>query len=729
MMPNLHTQFGDRATGLGNYVDPVTGLYAHDALLEQLYDASRKNPDVPSFLIVGDMTNMTGVNDTANRAQGNRMMAMVAAVHQNMLKKTDPAALAGFKVHGDGMAWIVQGADLTDDKIRDALERAEKIVRWRVKKAGLSNLAHPRLDTVTGTGLSASFCDIRKSPESLAAAKTVLNGEVEKLRAQAPGAADRKPVAYYLNDHSWEKIHEALRRHKVGQEAIVHTLPAGFTFVPSNESVLDRRAEMETLSNLAGRPATLTRFSLYNLGGFNSLLGNDNVDRTILRPFEDMLADTLGKNGITASDYALYKREGGTFDLIINNDDGTRAAAVKKQLYEVLNREMLHKSVGDFAAENDVETDSKIRPGMLLADLPHKRDKIDGGGFVMTTVGLESYASAPDIFTGLERLSRLQNSHGISYIEETENTSRAWTIHAGPDNFIDLPRAGAPGMGADPVFRGLMETSTREQIEGLFQKPAGMIYEAMTGIDPSPVLGRQKQIFAMLEEHKIPAKTILANMEPLEKFDAFAKETLSKPVPHVDVADRLSTRPQTHDEFLFFRLVRRWGFMPDDLVGIDNVILEGQAAVRGLLEIRNYQAGDSNPDKESIIALARKDAAAILDGAKKEGLPALETAQLVNHAFKIAKHADEEPDEDFVRAGYSVLPAVLADVATGLKQYGFPGMGRRIQGMGDSLDAGPRRMTETAAIKKIRAVIMPLMTPSSAPARVPPQIAPALAAM
>ncbi len=712
--PTISAKFDNKATGLDDYIDPVTGLYEHDALLEELYDQSWKNPKVPSFLIIGDMINMTGVNDAAGRPEANRMIGAIAHIYHKALSETTPTALAGFKVHGDGMAWIVQGEGLSKEILAQALESAEKNTAELVRKTGLSGLEHPRYKNVTGTGLSASFGKIQDSPQDMSATKNALNLQLDALRSMLTKAANNtQPAVEYLNDHSFQKIDTALMQHEAKRDPIIHQFAAGFTPpAAAPDDIRGRREEMEDLSKLAGHTATLSRFTLYNLGGFNALLGNDHVDETILKPFEKMLSETIKENGIGASNYTVYKRDGGSFDLVIKDDDGRKAALVQKEIFEKMNREIFHKSVADFTSGHDIDiANQKIRPDILLADLPHKRDKIDGGGFMISTVKLDSYAAVPAIFERLDKLCRLQNQHGISYFEQGETHTRAWKIHTGPHNFIELPKTGELVTAADPIFSHLIETSSQDQLQDLFKKPVGMIYEGMTGISLSPVLERQKQIYSMIDRQISPEK-ILANLEPIEKFDVFAKKVLSDFAPSIDMAGRPSTRPQSRPEFLTFNLAVSWGFVPEKLKGIDNVILEGQAAIRGLGEIRDYQQGYHNADSDEILGFARKAATAILGDADKRSSP-VQRAQLVNHAFKIAKHdaaAGDAADMVFVRAGYSLLHSTLIDVADNLRgDYGLGQMAKQVDRMANSLNVGPRLIPEEEAFKKIRAVVDPVM--------------------
>ena len=538
---------------------------------------------------------------------------------------------------------------------------------------------------------------------------------------------DTHPSSEFLHEYNLHQIKFAVAEaHDEIPVPAPHIFPAGFEIKPlPAEQVKARNAEVAGLSQTVGSPASFSRFNLYNLGAFNALLGNDHVDKYVLQPLQDTLIQSVAEAGVRPADYDLYKRDGAEFDLVIRGDDGTLASQIQARLYERMNETLFHRTVDEIAQEHGLEiTHPDIDGDTFLANIPHKREKTIGGGLTMVTVDLSATPTATGAFQKIEEAKRLQERHGISYFSHDGPTGlRAHLIRhsAAKGDTVDVPQDIQPDIHCNPCAWGMNENLSREQLGDLFKKPAGLIYEAITGISLQPVLDRQRMIFNLLDKG-VSAAEIQDHLEPLEKFDRFVGETMQDQKLHpFDLAGRPSTRPQQNPAFLTFNLARSWGFVPPGLAGIDNTLLQAQAAVRALDEINQYRNGYQNVQSAQVFDEIRARAAPILADAATKTSP-LYCAQVVEHGFKIAKHTDIVPDPRLIVAGYSLVGETLASVAASFKNLGLDHLSRETTKLAANTNLGNRRLPVDDAVALIKSKVdakAPLVTTARRPDSLP----------
>src|SRR6185436_6935441 len=135
--------------------DPVTGFYSSESLLEQLYDHCRQAP-TKSWLISADFTNLSQLNDVIGRQNANDVVQAICAIYQDALSRLDTSAKAGFRIHGDEVAWVIQGGSIAEKDLIGCLSSAEKEAQQFIREAGLATLQHPRYENVTGINLTTT---------------------------------------------------------------------------------------------------------------------------------------------------------------------------------------------------------------------------------------------------------------------------------------------------------------------------------------------------------------------------------------------------------------------------------------------------------------------------------------------------------------------------------------------------------------------------------------------
>ena len=686
--------------------DPITGFYASEPLLEQLYEHCKQSPE-KSYLVSADFTNLSQLNDVIGRQNANDVVQAICSIYNGALSKLDPAAQAGFRVHGDEVAWIVQGGNIAEKDLITCLNGAEKEAQKFIRAAGLSTLQHPRYENVTGINLTTTFAGIDKFSGSLAQTQNTLDFQLSTARDMMPKMnRNTLPQREFLHEHYLHEVAAALERRRQQSQPAQNTLPPGFEpKLVVGEFTRSRREEMETVKAAAGHEqSTLIRFSLYNLGGLNSLLGHDHVDEFIVRPMRDEIIAALRASAIPAENYAVYRREGGEFDVIIKGDYGALAEAVQAQVQKNLKQELFQPSIDEFIAARGIVRENFDIPGdVTMANLPHKRGAMAGAGIISTPVELGACSSVTEIFQKLESHHRLQEYHGVSFFE-TDRNSLAMQAHlirapvTGIDHFTIFIDPGLLlGTDGNRAAWALNNNLSHEQLGAIFKKPVGLMYEAMTGISLQPVLDRQKMIFHLMDKGVSP-ELIKQHLVPRDEFDRFvAEEMKEKDLRPVEMAGRPFSRPHGQPDFLTFNLARSWGYIPPALDGIDEVLLKSQAAVRALTELGDYKNGYRNNDSSQVIGEIRSRAATILKDADSK-TDTLKTAQLVDHVMKIAKHEHTEPDPELIIAGHSLVLDTLENVAASFKDMGLGGVANEVKKLSAPLNLGPRRIQTQDAI-------------------------------
>ena len=680
--------------------DPVTGFYASEPLLEQLYEHCKQTP-AKSYLISADFTNLSQLNDVIGRQNANGVVQAICSIYQSALSKLDTTAKAGFRIHGDEVAWIVQGGNIAEKDLIACLNGAEKDAQEFIRAAGLSTLQHPRYENVTGINLTTTFAGIDKFSGSLAQTQNTLDFQLSTARDMMPKRnRDTLPPREFLHEHYLHEVAVALNHRPQQGHAAQNVLPAGFEpKLVVGEFTRSRREEMETVKAAAGHEkSTLIRFNLYNLGGLNSLLGHDHVDEFIVRPMRDEIIAALRASAIPAENYAVYRREGGEFDVVIKGDYGQLTDAIQAQVQKNLKQDLFLPSIDEFIAARGIERETFDIPGdVTMANLPHKRGAMAGAGIISTPVELGACNSVTEIFQKLESYHRLQEYHGVSFFE-ADNNSLAMQAHlirqpvTGIDHFTIFIDPGLLlGMNGNRAAWALNNNLSHEQLGAIFKKPAGLMYEAMTGVSLQPVLDRQKMIFHLMDKGVSP-ELIRQHLVPRDEFDRFvAEEMKEKDLRPVEMAGRPFSRTHGQPDFLTFNLARSWGYIPPALDGIDEVLLNAQAAVRALTELKDYKNGYRNNDTPQVIDEIRNRAAMILRDAGSK-TDTLKTAQLVDHVMKIAKHEHSEPDPELIIAGHSLVLDTLEKVAGSFRDMGLGGVANEVKKLSAPLNLGPRRM-------------------------------------
>ncbi len=115
------------------------------------------------------------------------------------------------------------------------------------------------------------------------------------------------------------------------------------------------------------------------------------------------------------------------------------------------------------------------------------------------------------------------------------------------------------GTNGNRTAWALNNNLSHEQLGAIFNKPVGLMYEAMTGVSLQPVLDRQKMIFHLMDKGVSP-ESIKQHLVPRDEFDRFvAEEMKEKDLRPVEMAGRPFSRPHGQPDFLTFNLARSWG--------------------------------------------------------------------------------------------------------------------------------------------------------------------------
>ncbi len=338
--------------------DPITGFYSSEQLLqEQLYEHCKQAPQ-KTFLVSADFANLSQLNDVVGRQNANDVVQAICAIYQNAISKLSPTTQAGFRVHGDEVAWILQGDNITDKDLIACLNGAEKEAQKFIRAAGLSTLQHPRHENVTGINLTTTFAGIDKFSGSLAQTLNTLDFQLSTTRDMMPKMnRNTQPRREFLHEYYLHEVGTAVERSRQQGQPAQNTLPAGFEpKLVVGEFTRSRREEMDAVKAAAGHDkSTLIRFNLYNLGGLNTLLGHDHVDEFIVRPMRDEIIAALKASAIPPENYAVYRREGGEFDVVIKGDYGQMAEAVQAQVQKNLKPDLFRPSIDEFVAARGIQ--------------------------------------------------------------------------------------------------------------------------------------------------------------------------------------------------------------------------------------------------------------------------------------------------------------------------------------------------------------------------------------
>ncbi len=684
--------------------DPVLDFYVSDPLLEQLYECCKTTPD-PSYLVSADFTNLMQLNDIIGRQKANEVMRTIAAIYQNTLATLPLTTRVSFRVHGDGINWVLEGKNLSQEQVRACLTAAEKETQTFIEQAGLSRIQHKRYTNVAGVGLATSFSEINRSSGTLTDIRNEHAFELSMARNLVANTV-KNPLAApeFLHEHYLACATKALEAWSHKRISAPSLFPENFTVQPiASKHTRSRREEMAFLKQIQNNgQATLIRFNLYNLGGLNSLIGNDQVDGSILEPVRDYIRQQLAS---FPPEYRhIYERDGGVMDIIVPTQNEWLISELQRSVQTQVTTHIFGKSVTQFTKDNDLEReDYDLAGDTLLANIPHKRGRLPGTGMISIAAPIIPQTPLDNVFQSLEAQQRLQEYHGIRYferisIDSTDVRGVLITQSSNSDlNAIHPSAARLPGAEQNPYSWALANRFTQEQLADLLKKPVGMIYEALTGIPLQPVLNRQEIIFHLIDQGVDPAR-IKQHLSPRAAFDAFVRrEMQEKKLRPVDIADRPSTRPHGHPEFLTFNLARTWGYIPAQLEGIDETLLQAQATIRTLGKLDLYKKGFRNVDSPALLPDIRRRAHTILADAESK-TDVLRRSQLTDHVIEIARHEQAMPDPQIVLAGHSLVIDSMARITEDLERFDLFELAHEMRNLTAPLRLGNRKLESANAL-------------------------------
>ena len=699
---NLKTSFGGADQYLAGHgdKDPITGLFVSDPLLEQIHDYCKTSP-ATTYLIAADFVNLSQINDVLGREVANEVIETVVNIYQKELYGLNPDTLTGFRAHGDDMEFVLEG-DVDQKQLLEALTRAEEATRFFVQETGLDLLQHPRHKNVVGTGLTTTFTKIDKFSGTMFDTKNDLAFQLSTTRDMVPRLSHHTVQSKdLLNETDLNKVKAVFGEYahykKYKKES---QLPVGFKPERSPDGVVQqRRDEIEAIKDaLEHGHSSLIRLNLYNLGGLNSLLGNDAVNGHVLQPVKDMIV-SCAKSHFDGTFVEVFERGGAEYDLLVVDQDPDRLLAFKRDLQDTANKAIFGKSVGEFMDDIGVPVDeTKYNINARMYDLDHKRGQKAGAGLTMVDVQVDAGDSFIDVFQHLESSRRIHEYHGAAFIEAGNDEGGMAihqighkTMHASiaPQRSLDTVRSH------EPYAWSLSNLLNIGQVSEVFNKPVGLIYEALSGVSLQPVLNRQQAIFKLMD-HGVDPQDIKAHMGSEEEFDQFVKDTvLDEDITTLDMAGRASTRPHGHPEFLTFNLAEQWGYVPENIKGIAEACLKVQAATRAAKEITDYKTNFRATNSIEILPELYKRAEPILeDAGNKES--ALQNAQYVDQITRILKHemsaADKAPNAPVVIAASSLVQKTLLEASDDFHQMGLDQLGDTIAKYARTYHLGPRAM-------------------------------------
>ncbi len=198
------------ATGSILESDPLLGFYTSDSLMKQVYEHYKATPD-KTYLICADFINLSQLNAVAERPRANAILQAVTNIYQEALNELNPTANIGFRIHGDDIAWIIEGADLTNEKVAEALKKAEAKTKTFVDKTGLSKLQHHGNKNLAGLGFTPTFVEINKFSGPLWEVRNTAAFQIAaKRRLTAKANNEAMPKEELLHEHYLRKIDAAL---------------------------------------------------------------------------------------------------------------------------------------------------------------------------------------------------------------------------------------------------------------------------------------------------------------------------------------------------------------------------------------------------------------------------------------------------------------------------------------------------------------------------------------
>lgn len=703
------------ATGTSLESDPVAGFFQSERLQEKFYEHCQ-GQGKPAFMIAGDVINLSQINSIFGRDLANQILRGITAIYSEELFSDDAEQFAGFRSGGDEFNFIVSGAELDAGKIKQAIERAGERVEAFVDEIGIGNLQHKKHENLTGSGLAASFKDINKFSGSLNEIRTSLSYQIDHARQYWPKKRDGQPASSYLTEHALHKCKDALGRFTLPtlKRAV---LPEGLNQISVHDDVFSSRAsEKQAFEQMSGSSMhSLMRIDLYNLGGLNSYLGHQAVNRHVIEPLRQEIEKNL-QAFFPEQRAQVFERGGGQFDIIVPSADPREIADFKKQIQNAVYNRIFGKTIGDFQDHpNHVFSDHEISPDTSLNLLPHKRGGQAGAGLVMTDMPLAGNQGFYEALQRLEANQRVLEYHGASFAEVFEDQLNLYEIGGdGSEPHSFKYKSLDSTFLQVPLSWSLSNDLNGLQIEELFNKPVGLVVEGLTGISLQPVLNRQRLIFSLLDKG-IPVEEIRDHSETMADMDAFfAEKTEAKQLNPLDLAGRPSTRPSDHPEFLTLNLARKWEALPPQIESLPDAVLLTQAAVRADKTLSDYtkasyRAGQNDPETlEKLLQEKMAWSKTILDDSDGRSA-SVKQAQFADHALKLIERQsailDAGPDRESITAAASLIANAYQDAALDFKNIGLEALAENLMQKGRSYTLGSLKMAPEEAMQTLRRVI------------------------
>lgn len=686
-------------------VDSVMGLCTSEQLLEQLHDYY-KTTDKKTYLVASDVVNLSQLNDVLGRSTANDVIRHAVDIHREEIAKLNTDSHAVFRVYGDNAIFLLEGDDFTEEDLREALRIAEQRVDEFMSQSGLEYLQHPRMKNVTGTGLSTTFVEINKFSGTLTETRNDTSFQLDMGMNMKPRRTRNSiPAEELVTETFLKRVQKALEDQRKPEPAkSVFSAPSGFSYEQARIAVGSRYDEVDAL-----KAATevgnhkIMRLNLFNLGGLNSVMGHEDVDSVVLSTIMARIQTNIQKhfNNDGTEHARIFDRGGAEHDILLELSDVDEASlhAFKKDIQHELHDALFGKTLAELESEYNLDVDfTKYSPNTKLGEIPHKRGNIPSSGLTMVHVDVNQGDHFVDVFQKLEAERRIHEYHGAAFIVPSEDGRLGMAkIGQGNDGTLNFEnRKLDTDKGITSYAWSLADQLSMEQTKATFNKPVGLIYEALTGITLQPVLRRQRTIFRLID-HGVSIDDIKANMGSQEAFDQFVSDTMGEQnIDTIDMSGRPSTRPHGHPEFLTFNLAEQWGYIPDEQQGIENTCLKVQAAIRAASEIEGYVNGYENSLSAENMTELRIRAETILQDARATD-SALLRAQYVDHSMRLLKHnasaqgtLDRNPQA--IQAAYSLLKSTLIEAATDFENMGLPNLAEKVQSLASAYHLGPRAM-------------------------------------
>jgi|GEM_PF-2725215 len=559
----------------------ITGCNTNGALREAVFEHARTTlPN--SYIIDGDFMNLNGLNQALGREAANDFIRLACQIYYSELKALNPGFLYACRQHGDELTLMLDG--VAEEKVKDALTRARLAVDKFVKDSGLDGLQHLKYKNISGVGFITALRPLYKTTPSLSQTSDELQEDITRQKKALPHNDDIRPYKDYINNHSRIRFREALHHAGAGQApkgmgplSIPSTLPYQETALTDT-----RTSRHESLLDALKMPRqSVIRFDLYNLGGLNSHLGPAYADH-IIADIKNIVREELN---LHYPDARLFDGGGGMLDVMLPEPDEVRITDLKKQIHERLFKEILSKTVTEYAISHGLDERGDRRIGRI----PYKDGSHEGVGLVMShimTPPKEDGQNQADILARLDAISQIQKMHAAAFLERTADGTlrlyRLFPVGRAIDDTELIPDRDAHESYSLPYAASLRDRISTANLAKLLQEPIGIIYQRLFGIDVTSVLKRQKILDDYMDAPEnnrvalMPGEAKMV-MKPLDYWAA-AKNKMASSYDLMDCPDTKTRESATHTTI---SLTKNWlNGLSSVTVQLFPTILKMQSALR-----------------------------------------------------------------------------------------------------------------------------------------------------